>query len=246
MYKAFVQKEIIENIRNYKLIIICLVFAMVAFGNPILAKLTPELLATTGYQIDIPEPTAIDSWVQFYKNISILLIIYIIMFSSTISNEINHHSLINMVTKGLPRHTVILAKLTVISGLWAIVYYLYFSITLVYTPLLLEGVLDHLFIASLLPFLFGLLMISLSLLGGIITKNTIGSLTFPFGFYLASSLLSIFDQLAKYLPTQLMTSLKIVTGDSMISDYSTAIVITLILILIFIATSIISFNKQYL
>lgn len=246
MYSAFIQKEIIENIRNYKLIVICLVFAMVGFGNPILAKLTPELLATSGLDITIQTPSAIDSWIQFYKNISILLIVFIIMFSSTIASELNNHSLINMVTKGLPRYIVIVAKYTVIAGFWLIVYGLYFGITLVYTPLLLEGTLDHLVIASLLPFIFGLLMISLSLLGGVVTKNTIGSLIFPFGFYLGSSLLSMFNPVSNYLPTRLMTSLSLINGDAILGDYLTSIVITLCLTILVLIISIASFNKQQL
>ncbi len=246
MFKAYSLKEITELIRNYKLLIILLAFAMIGFSNPIFAKLTPEILATTGYQFDIPEPTLIDSWVQFYKNIATLLIIYIILFCSNIPNELTNNSLINMITRGLPRRTIILSKFTVISGLWIISYYLCFLITLIYSPLLLDGSLSHLLIASTLPALFGILMISLMLLGSVVTKHTVGSLLVPFGFYGLSSLLSISDEIANYLPSTLMGSLVLITEDAIISDFKFAILITLGLTALVLTATIQIFNKQYL
>lgn len=244
MFKSYSLKEVTELTRNYKLLIILLAFALIGFSNPIFAKLTPEILATTGYQIDIPEPMLIDSWIQFYKNIATLLIIYIILFCANIPNELTNNSLINMVTRGLPRSTIILSKFTVISVLWIISYYLCFGITAIYSPLLLDGSLPNIFVASIFPAAFGILMISLMILGAITTKHIIGSLLVPFGFYGLSSILSINDQLAEYLPTHLMSSLSLITEEATISDYTIPLVITLMLISIIIAITITIFNKQ--
>lgn len=246
MFKSYCYKELLEMIRNYKLLIIVIAFAMIGFSNPIFAKLTPEIIKATGYDLNLPEPQAIDSWVQFFKNISTLLVLYIILFSTNISSELSSGSLINLITRGLPRKTVILAKFTVISTLWLISYYLCFTITVLYTPLLLDGTVDKVLIASSLPALFGILMISLSILGAVVTKHPIGSILAPLGLYAASSLLSIIEKVQNYLPTTLMSSLSLITSDSQLVDFNYAIAVTLILVTVSLIGSIIIFNRQSL
>lgn len=142
-YFAFLKKELLEASRTYKLLIIGLVFATIGFSNPIIAKLTPELLASSGFDINIPEPTLIDSYVQFYKNISTQLILFIILFAGTLSNELKSGSLINMVTKGLERSTILISKLSAMYLIWSLSYTITFLITYFYSPLLLAGSLDH-------------------------------------------------------------------------------------------------------
>lgn len=244
MFKSFCKKELIEIIRNYKLFIILIAFASIGFSNPIFAKLTPEIIAATGYDINIPEPTLIDSWLQFYKNIPTLLILFIILFSSALPNELNSNSLINMLTRGLPRRIVILAKFTVISLVWVIAYYITFSITYFYSPLLLTGDLSNLWLAGIYPLLFGILMIALSILGSVITKRTVGGILLPLGGYAISSILSIFDSVQNYMPTMLMSSMQLVTDQLAISDFYAASLITICLIIISLWSSVLIFNNQ--
>ncbi len=244
MFNAYVRKELLEIARNYKLYIVIVVFVMIGFSNPIFAKLTPYILASMEYQINIPEPTVIDSWIQFYKNISTLLIVYIILFSTIISNEINSNSLINMFTKGLARKTVVLSKFAVISCLWIVAYYFCFLTTYLYTPLLLEGTLDNVLIASILPCLLGIFLISLSILGGVTTKSAIGSLLTPMIIYILLSLVSIIDAVKEYVPTYLMSSINLITGSTILSDYALAFIITSVLTILVIVVSIVIFDKQ--
>ena len=82
---AFLKKEWMEWNRTGRSWILMLVFVLFGIMNPALAKLTPWLmealsdsladtgLATTAVQVD-----AMTSWTQFYKNIPIGLIIFIL------------------------------------------------------------------------------------------------------------------------------------------------------------------------
>lgn len=246
MFKAFTHKELLETCRNYRLFIILLVFITFGFSNPIFAKLTPELLKTTGFEISIPEPTAIDSWVQFYKNITTLLVLYIILFSSSLPAEINGNSLINLVTKGLPRPIVILSKFTVISIIWLGSYYICFAITYFYTPLLLEGTLSNILIASIFPAIFGILMISLSLFGAVITKHTIGAILIPLITYIGMSLLSIVDAANQYIPSLLISALTIISGENTVDFFIPATIESILLTIILLIITINIFNRQQL
>lgn len=64
-YLAFVKKELLEQVRTYKLLILLLVFFIFGMLSPLMAKLMPEILRQMpmdGITITIPDPTAIDSY----------------------------------------------------------------------------------------------------------------------------------------------------------------------------------------
>ncbi|MEG0367463.1 MAG: hypothetical protein RR585_11555, partial [Coprobacillus sp.] len=121
-YLAFTSKEILESIRSYKAFILIIVFLILGFMSPITAKLTPEIMKNfmpAGMSIEVATPTVIDSWMQFFKNVpQIGMIVIVIVLSSMISGEINKGTLINVLTKGLSRKNVILAKFTCATLTW--------------------------------------------------------------------------------------------------------------------------------
>ena len=72
-YIAFTKKEIYELAKTYKLLLLVIVFLILGFMNPITAKFTPDLLESfmeEGVSINLPEPTIMDSWMQFFKNVN--------------------------------------------------------------------------------------------------------------------------------------------------------------------------------
>ncbi len=94
--------------------------------NPLTAKITPQLVENfmpEGMIVNLGEPTALDSWMQFYKNVPQLgLVVLVILFSGMMSQEYSKGTLINMLTKGLARRSVILSKLTVALVMWTAAY----------------------------------------------------------------------------------------------------------------------------
>lgn len=110
-YFAFTQKELLESLRTYKLLIMIIVFMFFGMLGPLTAKLTPQILESlmpAGMQVTMGEPTAFDSWAQFFKNVSQMgFIVVAILFSGIMANEFNRGTLIHPLTKGLPRSTVI-------------------------------------------------------------------------------------------------------------------------------------------
>ena len=59
-----------EIIRTYKLVVLGAIFLILGIMNPLTAKLTPTLLSSLvpeGMTIGISEPSAMDSWMKFYK-----------------------------------------------------------------------------------------------------------------------------------------------------------------------------------
>ena len=91
---AFTKKELTEHIRSGKLTLFGIIFLLIGVMNPAIAKLTPwmyellaDSLAGTGIEITNVTVTAMDSWVQFYKNIPMGLIAFVIIESSIFTKE---------------------------------------------------------------------------------------------------------------------------------------------------------------
>lgn len=248
-YIAFVKKEFIEYVRTYKLLIVFAVFLMFGMFNPIAAKVLPEILSSVmpeGMNITLAEPNAIDSWTQFYKNMTgMQIIIFVIMFSGVVANELSKGTLVNMLTKGLPRKTVILSKFTSITIMWTIGYFLCFVTTYGYTLYLLPGNLNNIFFSALCMWLYGVLLIAVMLLGGVLFANIYGTLIVTGGFAVLLMLLNIIPKVQKLNPHMLASdNLGLLTGKLAVSDFYIPILITCILIFITIISTIRIFNKK--
>ena len=93
--KAFLKKEWMEWKRTGRMAVLLLVFLLLGIMNPALAKLTPllietlsESLAESGIAVTAVTVDAMDSWIQFYKNIPMGLIIFMLLSSGSFTMEI--------------------------------------------------------------------------------------------------------------------------------------------------------------
>ena len=104
-YIAFIKKEFVENLKNYRFFILFAIFAIFGLSSAFLAKFTPEIIAALGAGFEATEePVALDAWQQFYKNISgVGFSALIILFGSCMSSEYSKGTLLLLVTKGLAR-----------------------------------------------------------------------------------------------------------------------------------------------
>lgn len=251
-YIAFTKKEFTEYFRSSKMVLMIIVFLILGLMSPLLAKFTPEILkslASDGLSIKVAAPTAIDSWTQYYKNMSQFgLIVLVILFSGILTNEISKGTLINMLTKGLKRSTVILAKMTMASISWTIAYLVAFFITYGYTIYFWpKDSLDNLFLAAACLWLFGLFLIASIMLGSVVFKGIGGSLLFTGGLVALMFILDIFPKLSKYNPIRLVSSnLNLITGSLNFDDILKPVITVLIMVALFIFSSCLIFNKKIL
>ena len=248
-YGAFIQKEWMENTRNYKLAIMLALFLIFGMLSPLSAKLMPELIAalTPDLQITITEPTALDSWAQFYKNISQLgFSIMIILFSSCLSSEYAKGTLVNVLTKGLPRPAVVLSKFFTAAAIMTISYWLCYGITYAYTAYLWPNTsLPHTAFAAFAQWLAGILYLSIMILGCVIFKQAFSSVVFLLVASVLLSLSGIPTQIADYSPIVLVSkNMDLLSGSARLSDFAIPIVLSLILSVVLLYAAIALFNKK--
>lgn len=247
-FLAMTKKELMESLRTYKLLIVAAVFLLFGMLNPITAKIMPKLLSSfmpEGMTVTLSEPGAIDSWIQFYKNMSTQLILFIIVFCGIVANELSRGTLINMLTKGLSRKTVILSKFTAVISIWTMSYLICFGTTFAYTMYLLPGELPNVAFSAFCMWLFGVLQISIMLLGGVMSGSIYGSLLLAGGFTGLLMVINMAPKLEKYNPYLLSSgSVSLLTSNIDISDFYVSICVTLVLIFFFIIGSIMLFDKK--
>ncbi len=245
---AFTKKEFLESIRNYKLFIILVVFMLFGMLNPITATFLPDILAATfeaeGINFQLPEPTTIDSWAQFYKNNSTLLMVFIVVYSGVLASELSKGTLVNMVTKGLKRSTIILSKFSYVSIMWTLAFATYFLTTLLYTVYLLPGNLEYIWISAFYLWVYGELLIAIMFLGSVLLKNIYGAILLTGGFAVLLTILTFVPTVKKVNPLILSSeNLNLLSGVSDTSTFFVPLVLAIILILISLFFSIRLFNK---
>ncbi len=250
-YFAFTKKEFTENVRTYKLIIMLATFLIFGIMSPIFAKLMPELLKTLGdgISITVPEPTAIDSWAQFFKNVGQMgMFVLVIVFGGIMANEFSRGTLVNVLTRGMKRYTVILSKFTVATLIWTLSYLLCLAVTYGYTAYFWESYdLHHIFLAFFSLWLFGILLITLLILGGTLFKTFSGSLLLCGGAVVIMSLVNISPNLQKYNPITLSgNGIVLLTGQKSTADFVPAVIICTLFVFILMTVSIMVFNKKQL
>lgn len=249
---AFMKKEWMEQLRSGRIMILAILFVLFGVMNPAMAKLTPwlfEVMADTlegsGLTVTAITVSAMDSWVQFFKNIPMALIAFILLQSSILTKECQSGTLVLALTKGLDRYKVVIAKTLTLLVLWSAGYWLSFGITYGYNAYFWDNsVAQNLIFSVVCWWLFGLLTIVLTILFSTSAKSNTGVLAGTGGVVLVSYLIGLFPKVKEYVPTLLMDGNSLIYGTSGVQAYTTAIIITIILCAVCFAASIPIFNKR--
>lgn len=251
-YRAFLKKEFVEFYRSHKLLIILAVFLLLGMMNPLTAKLTPQLMESFMPQdivVKLAEPSALDSWMQFYKNVPQLgLVVLVILFSGMMSQEYSKGTLINMLTKGLPRWSVILSKFTLALIMWTAAFALCALVSWGYTAYFWQGEsLPNILFAASMLWLYGVVLLAACMLAGAVCRNAYGNLLMTGGFVAIQFLLNLFPGAARYNPLYLASgNLALIQGGAETGDFLIPAMAALCLTLLFLLGAVAVFNKKAL
>lgn len=251
-YFAFTKKEFTENLRTYKLMIMIVVFLIFGVMSPLFAKFTPEILKAAGLDasaLGMGMPTAIDSFAQFFKNVGQLgLLVLVIVFSGIMANELSKGTLINILTKGMKRSAVILSKFTMATVIWTVSYLLCLAVTYAYTAyyFTIENT-SNVFLTFSSMWLFGVLLVAIVILGGVLFKSIYGSLLLTGGIVVVMMIVNIAPKLQKYNPITLSSdNMQLITAQKAALDFIPAVIICAVLTIVSVIVSIMIFNKKQL
>ena len=249
---AFLKKELMEQSRTSKLVLLGILFTLFGIMSPVIAKLTPlmvemmaETMAQSGMIVTEVTVTALDCWTQFYKNVPLALIAFVLVESSIFTREFESGTLLLSLTKGLSRYKVVVSKSVVLVTLWTVGYWLCFGITYAYSVYFWDNsIAQHLWLGAVCFWLFGVMIVGLMMLFSTLSGSNTGVLVGTGGVVLVSYLLSMVPKIAKYLPTQLMDGTSLIYGKTTPEDYTAALIITAALSVACFIISIPVFNKK--
>ena len=251
-FSTFFKKELTESARTQKLLIMTGSFALLGVLNIISVEIMPklmEMLAAEGINFPAAGTGALDAWVQFFKNVPQLgYILMTILFSGMLSREISRGTLINMLTKGLPRNVVIISKFTAATLIFTLSYWLCFAITYIYALVgLSQSGLSNIFLAAMCSYIFGIMLLSSLILGGALTKSFGGTLITAASLTGLLFFFNIFPAFAPFNPAWLISAnIGIITGELPAADCLPPILTCLLITAALIISSLLIFKKRQL
>ena len=251
---AFIKKEWMEQVRSGRLLILLILFTLFGIMNPAIAKLTPWMLETlsdslaeNGMTVTTVTVDALTSWTQFYKNIPMALIAFVLLESAIFTKEYQAGTLVLTLTKGLHRYKVVVAKVVMLLFLWSAGYWLCFGITYSYNAYFWDNdIAKNLMFSVISWWLFGVWTVILTVLFSVIAHSNSTVLLGTGGICLATYLLGLLPKLQKYVPTMLMNGTQLIYGTYAAEDFSKAILVTIVLCVVCFGVSIPLFNKKHL
>ncbi len=210
-FAAVCRKELLEQVRTFRFLIVLVALVLVGLGSPLLAKVMPELLSrfagddTGGVQLLLlKEPGVTDALFQYQKNMALVPLLVIFVNIATLSGERGRGTLPMLLVKPVSRGTVLLAKAVVPLALIVAGTAIAAAGCLLYTTILFGevDVAGFLLVNALLLLSFTAYL-ALTLFGSVVTPTVAASAGVGLGGYVLLALLGALPGIGRYTPAGL-------------------------------------------
>ena len=255
-YIIFLKKELTESVKTHKLLIMGAVFLFFGMLSPLTARFMPEILqmamesdpsmAGMDFSGFMSEPTASDSWAQFYGNVGQMgLIALVVVFSSMLSSELSRGTLTIMLSKGLSRSAVILSKFTSAVLIWTGSFTLSALTAWGYTAYMFSGGVPNLFFAMFCLWIFGVFLLALTAFAAALTAKGYACMLSVGAAVIMLNIVNIIPAVGKYNPVALSgTSMSLLNDGITPAALYPALAVSIIGIAAFTAFAVVFFNKK--
>ncbi len=151
LFGAALRKELMQQWRTRRVLVVLAVFVIFGLGSPLLAKYTPQMLTmiegAEQFADLIPVPTTADAMTQYIKNITQFgFIIAVLLGMGAVAGEKDKGQAALILSKPLPRWAFLLSKFAAQALMYAAAFFISALGAYYYTYILFE------------PFLFGAFM----------------------------------------------------------------------------------------
>lgn len=207
----FARKELHEIVRTWRIWVLPGIVLFFAITGPVLARFTPELVgAVVGNSLNglkLPTPTYSDSYAQWVKNLSqILLVAVIIVYGGLVSGEVRSGTAVLVLTKPLSRNAFITVKAAMHSLFLAAIVTLGALLTWGLTWLIFGAAPGTALWKATGVFLaLGVLFVCLMTLFSSLIKSAAGAAGAGLGAYFVLAIAAIWKPLGEYSPAALTT-----------------------------------------
>lgn len=208
---TLLRKELLEQWRTRRLLVLGALFLFFGFLGPITAQLTPELLklvGTTapGVVIHLPPPSVNDAVGQYLKNLAQILPLAVLLVAmGSVVGEKERGTLPMVLAKPIPRGSVLGAKFVALVTSVAVSLFLGAVAAFYYTQILFGGLPLGGFLAlNLLAGLYLLVVLSLTFLASTVARSTVVAAALAIGLWLAQAILAGLPRVGRASPSALL------------------------------------------
>jgi ABC-2 type transport system permease protein len=198
-------KELLEQWRTKRLLIVAIVFVLLAIGSAFLARYTAELVQSLGgvpFEIEFPEPTVADAVTQFLKNLGQAGILTAILLSmGSVATERERGTAALLLSKPASRAAYLVAKLIAIGVTLGVSLALASAVGYLYTTLLFEAP-DAVGWAGMTALLWLALLAygALTFLGSTLTRSPMAAAGIGIAGLIGIGIISALPNVAPYTP----------------------------------------------
>lgn len=251
MFFTAVQKEVVQQWRTKRFLVVLAVFLLFGLGSPLMSKMLPELVKAEpgGEELVklLPTPTAADalgSYLEFIGTFGYILVIFLGM--NAIAGEKETGTAGMILSKPMPRWVFVLSKFTAQSLLYTLAI-LVGALTVYYCTFVLFGTVDGVMLIkmSLLLLLWLLTYAGAVLLASVIGRTVATAAGIGLGLAVLIGLARNIPHYGKFTPNGLMAWATGLIGDAGNALANPgALVGSLAMLLLFLIGSVVLFERQ--
>ena len=251
VFAAALRKEIIQQWRTRRFLVVMAVFVLFGLTSPLVAKFTPEILKSVAgaeqFASLIPTPTTADAMSQYIKNITQFgFILAVLLGMNAIAGEKESGTAAMILSKPMPRWIFVLSKFTAQSLVY-ISAFLVAGLGAYYYTVILFGPLDAAKFTgiNLLLLLWLLTCVGAALLGSVIGPTIAAAAGIGLGISVAILLAGSIPTFGALMPNGLMGWAAMLGENSdKAAANAGALAGGVVLILLFLLWSVALFERQ--
>ena len=210
-FRAFLAKDLREIVRTWRIWVLPGILLFSAVTGPPTARFTKELLSTISgdmFNPMMPDPTWVDSYAQWTKNLSQLVAFaLIIALGSAISGEKRTGTAIMVLTKPLTRAGFVLSKfvstVVLLVASTVLMMLVTWGVTLIWFP---NAPFGPLLAATAAWLLFALLLVAVVLLASAAVDSGAGAAGIGLGFFFLLMLAGIWGPMLRWTPAGMINA----------------------------------------
>jgi ABC-2 type transport system permease protein len=252
-FRLLLQKEMREQLRTLRLVVVVAVLAAFGATSPLLAKLLPDIIKaagteTAGLTITMPTPTTADAVTQLVKNLGQFgLLIAILVCMGTVATEKERGTAGFVLTKPVGRGPFITAKAAAIGLLLGAGIAAGYALAWIYTAVLFEALPLPGFTASgLLLWLSLLVTASVTFLFSVLARSSLVAGGAGFVALIVTGIVAAIPGIGAYAPPGLSTPAIALALGEPVGDLAGPIILNLALVGVALAAAQVAFRRQEL
>jgi ABC-2 type transport system permease protein len=252
-FRLLFQKEIREQVRTLRLVVVVVVLAVFGATSPLLAKFLPDIIKVAGteaagFTITMPAPTTADAVAQLVKNLGQFgLLIAILVCMGSVATEKERGTAGFVLTKPVGRGPFILAKAAAIGVQLAAGIAAGYALAWFYTAALFEALPIAGFVASgALLWISLLLTASITFLFSVLARSSLVAGGAGFVALIVTGIVSAIPGIGAYAPTGLSApAINLALGRS-VENLAGPVVVNLVLVGLALGVAQLAFRRQEL